>query len=138
MAGLQELADYAASRGIGLLVENGGWMASDQDSVPELIQAVGPNFAASPDTGGWDDDVRYEGLARAFPLSVTCDYKAWDLGPNGEHELWDLHRCFAIGREAGFRGPWCLEHPNKGRDREAHFRELGMLRDMLHRWTEEG
>ena len=134
--GLQELADYAASNGIGLLVENGGWMASDPESVPELIHAVGRNFAASPDTGSWEDDVRYEGLARAFPLAVTCDYKAWDLGPNGEHEPYDLHRCFAIGREAGFRGPWCLEHPN--RDRDALFRELAMLRDMLRRWTEEG
>jgi hypothetical protein len=134
--GLRELADYAASHGIGLLVENGGWMASDPASVPELIHAVGHNFAASPDTGSWDDDVRYEGLARAFPLAVTCDYKAWDLGPNGEHEPYDLHRCFTIGREAGFRGPWCLEHPN--RDRDSLFRELAMLRDMLRRWTEEG
>ncbi len=130
------LAEYAAPFGIQIVVENFGWMISDPDSVPTLIQSVDRNIAASPDTGNFPDNTtREEGLAKSFPLAVTCDYKARDLGPSGEHELYDLHRCFRIGKEAGFHGPWCLEHLN--RDTEAQFRELGMLRDMIRKWSRE-
>ena len=57
------------------------------------------------------------------------------MGADGAHELYDLQRCFAIGREAGFAGPWCLEHPNP--DTPTLLRELGMLRDMIHQWSED-
>ena len=49
------------------------------------------------------------------------------------HPAYDLQRCFQIGWEAGFRGPWCLEHAN--RDRAALFRELALLRDRLRAWA---
>ncbi len=133
VASNRELADYAAKRKIQLLVENYGWMESDPQAVTSVIKAVGRNIAACPDTGNWSDNkVRYDGLARAFPLAVTCDFKARTLGPKGEHSAYDLERCFRIGWEAGFRGPWCLEHVHK--DRKTLFRELILLRDMLRRW----
>jgi hypothetical protein len=132
-ASYRELADYAAPRKVQLLVENYGWMESDPQSVPQVIKAVGRNIAACPDTGNWSNNqVRYDGLARAFPLAVTCDFKARELGPKGEHVLYDLERCFRIGWDAGFRGPWCLEHAHA--DRKALFRELALLRDMLRQW----
>jgi hypothetical protein len=129
----RELAEHAASRGVQMLVENYGWMQGDPDSVPKLIQAIGRNVAACPDTGNWDsEELRYAGLAKTFPLAVTCDFKARQLGPEGQHAAYDLKRCFTIGWEAGFQGPWCLEHANP--DRTLLFRELGLLRDMLRSW----
>jgi hypothetical protein len=66
-------------------------------------------------------------------LAATCDFKAaGELGPNGEHPLYDLKRCFQIGWDAGFRGPWCIEHVH--RDRKQALLELGILRDMLRKW----
>jgi len=133
VAAYRRLADYAAKRGVQMLVENYGWMEDDADSVAKLIKAVGKGIAASPDTGNWKDNtVRYAGLAKTFPLAVTCDFKARQLGPKGEHKLYDLKRCFDIGWKAGFHGPWCLEHAH--RDRKTLFRELGLLRDMLRGW----
>lgn len=130
------LADYAAKKKIEMLVENYGWMSSDSKSVSKLIREVGRNVAACPDTGNWSSNpVRYEGLADSFPLAVTCDFKARELGAKGEHKLYDLHRCFEIGRKAGFRGPWCLEHAN--RNRRDLFRELVLLRDGLRKWSKE-
>lgn len=129
------LADYAGKRNIQMLVENYAWMESDPLSVPKLVKAIDRDVAVSPDTGNWDSDVRYQGLAAAFPLAVTCDFKARKLGPNGEHALYDLKRCFTIGWESGFRGPWCLEHAHA--DRKKLFRELALLRDMLRRWMRE-
>jgi hypothetical protein len=134
VASFRELADYAQERGVQMVVENYGWMDSDSDSVPRLIKAVGRNIAASPDTANWaNDELRFTGLAKAFPLAVTCDFKAaGEMGPRGEHPLYDLRRCFQVGWDAGFRGPWCLEHGHA--DRTRLFRELGMLRDMLREW----
>ena len=132
----QRLCDYAAKREVQMLVENFGWMQSDAQSVPKLVKAIGRNVAACPDTGNWDsEELRYAGLAKAFPLAVTCDFKARQLGPGGEHPQYDLKRCFQVGWDAGFRGPWCLEHAN--RDRAALFRELTLLRDMLREWMKD-
>jgi len=133
IAGYRELARHAAQYGIQMLVENFGWMQSDPGSVARLVESIGHNVAACPDTGNWDDNqTRYAGLAQTFPLAVTCDFKARELGPRGQHALYDLHRCFQIGWQAGFRGPWCLEHANA--DGKALFRELAMLRDNLRQW----
>ncbi|GAB4139205.1 MAG: hypothetical protein Tsb009_07970 [Planctomycetaceae bacterium] len=133
IAAYRRLADYAAKRDVQMLIENYGWMEDDPHSVVKLIKAVGHNVAASPDTGNWKNNaIRYAGLAKTFPHAVTCDFKARQLGPKGEHKLYDLKRCFEIGWQAGFRGPWCLEHAN--RNRKTLFRELAMLRDMIRGW----
>ena len=131
----RQLADYCAARNMQLLIENYGWMATDAASVPTLIAAIDRNVAACPDTGNWaNNEVRAAGLKATFPLAVTCDFKARELGPQGEHAAYDLKSCFTIGWQAGFRGPWCLEHAN--RDRSALFKELALLSDMLKTWTQ--
>lgn len=130
--GYRELMDYGATRGLGLLVENFGWMQGDPDALPALIKAVGPSLRAQPDTGNWTDAARYEGLAKAFPLAASCDFKAKELGPDGSHAAYDLKRCFQIGWDAGFRGPWCFEHQHA--DLTQLLREMTMLRDMLRGW----
>ncbi len=136
VASYRQLADYAAERKVEMLVENFGWMQADPDSVIKLIKAIGKNVAACPDTGNWNSDkLRYEGLAKTFPIAVTCDYKARNMGPKGEHPLYDLKRCFTIGWDAGFRGPWCLEHANN--NTKTLLRELVLLRDMLRKWMAE-
>lgn len=133
VAGYHELIEYGAPRGVGLLVENYGWMQGDADAAADLVQAIGMGVRASPDTGNWEnDEVRYKGLARLFPLAASCDFKARQLGPGGEHPLYDLRRCFQAGWDAGFRGPWCLEHANS--DLATLWRELALLRDMLNKW----
>lgn len=136
IAAYRRLADYAAKKNVQMLVENYGWMEDDPDSVAHLIKDIGKNVAASPDTGNWkDNETRFAGLEKTFPLAVTCDFKARQLGPKGEHKLYDLKRCFEIGWKAGFRGPWCLEHAH--RNRRMLFRELAMLRDMLRTWMKQ-
>ncbi len=136
VASYRELCEYGAERNVQLLVENYGWMQNDPESVVKLVKAIGDNVAACPDTGNWDSEsLRYAGLEKTFPIAVTCDFKARAMGPKGEHPLYHLKRCFEIGWNAGFRGPWCLEHANK--DQKQLFQELVMLRDMLQGWMKE-
>ncbi len=129
----RRLADHAEKRGVRMLVENYGWMQADPDSIPVLIKRINRNVAASPDTGNWNsDELRWKGLRRSFPLAVTCDFKAKTLDQDGGHAAYDLRRCFEIGWEAGFSGPWCLEHAH--RDRGKLLKELVLLRNMLAGW----
>lgn len=129
----RELIDYGANRGLSLLIENIGWIKDDADAIPAIVAAVGPGLRAQPDTGNWADAVRFAGLAKAFPLAVTCDFKAFALEADGGHKAYDLQRCFQAGWDAGFRGPWCLEHFHENL-REL-VREMGWLRDRLKEWT---
>lgn len=131
----RQLCDDAAERGIRMVIEEYGWMASDPRSIVDLAAAIDRNVAGSPDTGSWSDDARMEGLRLSFPMAVTCDYKAREMGPDGEHPAYDLHECFALGWRAGFRGPWCIEHGNS--HRATLFRELSLLRDWLRKWMRE-
>ncbi|MEQ2008575.1 MAG: TIM barrel protein [Limisphaerales bacterium] len=130
--GYRELMDYGAARGLGVLIENFGWMQNDPDALPELVKAVGPALRVQPDTGNWTDAARYDGLAKAFPFAISCDFKAKELGPDGSHAAYDLKRCFQIGWDAGFRGPWCFEHQHA--DFAQLLREMKLLRDLLRGW----
>lgn len=133
--GFRVLIDYAGPRGITLLAENNGWISKEPDALPQIVKAVGEGIAVQPDTGNWAAAVRYEGLEKAFPLAVTCDFKAMKLGPAGEHAEYDLRRCFDIAWKAGFRGPWCFEHFNE--ELSGMWKDLVLLRQMLQRWTAE-
>lgn len=124
------LAAFAKPHGIQLLVENG--TSREPDSVTRAVEAIGDNVAAGPDTGNWSDDARYEGLARSFPGAVTCDFKVFDLDENRHHARYDIKRCFDIAWQAGFRGPWAIEHWNE--DTRAFASETKFLRDQLKRW----
>tara|TARA_R110002049_G_scaffold153433_1_gene317690 strand:+ start:52 stop:753 length:702 start_codon:yes stop_codon:yes gene_type:complete len=132
----RELMDYAGERGIGVLVENFGWMMGEPDAIPRLIEEVGPGLKSQPDTGNWsDNEVRYVGLEKAFPHAVSCDFKARALGSDGSHTEYDLKRCFDIGWSSGFRGPWCFEHFHD--DLDQCFKEMALLRDLLRGWMKE-
>lgn len=132
VADYRELIAYAAPKGIKLLVENNGWMRDDPTAIPTLIERVGSALSAAPDTGNWTDSARYAGLAQAFPHAVTCDFKAFQLGPKHEHPQYDLRRCFDIAWNADFRGPWCLEHFNE--TLAGLFRGMIYLREQLTDW----
>lgn len=130
--GCHRLMDYAAAKNIRLLVENYGWMQGDPESIPRIIAAVGRDLKAQPDTGNWTDAARYQGLARAFPHAVSCDFKARDFDAAGNHKAYDLKRCFDLARAANFRGPFCIEHFHNDLDRL--WREMAMIRDLLRGW----
>jgi hypothetical protein len=134
-AAYREMMDYAGERGIGVLIENFGWMQDDPDALPAVINETGEGLHSQPDTGNWTDAARYDGLAKAFTSAVSCDFKAKELGADGSHKAYDLKRCFDIGCTAGFRGPWCFEHFHA--DLGQLYREMGKLRDMLKGWMKE-
>jgi hypothetical protein len=132
----KELADYADGLKMALVLENAGWMTSDADGIPSVIEALGGRLGAQPDTGSWESAaLREAGLKKAFPYAVSCDFKFGKLGADGEHKAYDLKHCFELGWQAGFRGPWVLEHADeKTKDL---VRDLTKVRDMLKQWMRD-
>lgn len=128
-----ELMDYAAPKRISLLAENYGWMQDDPDALPAVVSAVGRGLKVQPDTGNWTPQARYEGLGKAFPHAVSCDFKAFRLGADGSHADYDLKRCFDVAWRSGFRGPWCFEHFHDELRPLLH--EMTVLRDMIRAWS---
>jgi len=134
VAGYEELADYAAPKGITLLVENYQWLDREPATIPRLLKALSGRVGAQPDTLNWvDNPTRLAGLAQTFPHALSCDFKVRELGPNHEHPTYDLRACFEIGRQAGFRGPWCIEHivPEK----TTQLKNLKWIAGQLRAWT---
>lgn len=128
----QKLAAYAGKQGIQLLAENGGWLAKDPNSIISVVKAIGQNVAPCPDTGNWNDDVRDQGLRNSFPGAVSCDFKAYQLSIDRQHPKYDLKRCFDIGWQAGFRGPWVIENMH---DSDKTFAsDTAYIRDQLKKW----
>jgi len=128
----QKLAAYAEQQGIQLLAENGGWLAKDPNSITSVVKAIGQNIAPCPDTGNWDDDVRDQGLRNSFPGAASCDFKAYELTADRQHPKYDLKRCFDIGWQAGFRGPWVIENMH---DSDKTFAsDTVYIRDLLKKW----
>ena len=137
VAGYRELADHADRFNITLLVENYKWLDAKPDAIPRLVAALEGRVRAQPDTFNWvDDPTRRRGLANAFPLAASCDFKVRDLGPNYEHPAYELRPCFDIGYKAGFRGPWCIEHaaPTKA----ALLHNMKWITAQLRAWTAAG
>lgn len=131
----RKLIDYGADRGIGILIENTGWVANDPKAIPEMITLVGDGLHASPDTGNWkDDEIRYAGLTDAYPHAITSDFKAFQLEPDGSHPKYDLEKCFDTGWNAGFRGPWCIEHFHT--DLPGLIKGFGTVRNLLRGWID--
>ncbi len=134
-ASYQELIEHAAPLGIDLLVENYGWMQDDPDAIPRIIRAVGKGIHAQPDTRNWTDEARYEGLEKAFPTAVSCDFKPFTFEADGSHPRYDLKRCFQIGWKAGFRGPWCIEYSAPALKQQ--LADMIRIRDDLKKWMAE-
>ncbi|NNE92805.1 MAG: TIM barrel protein [Verrucomicrobiales bacterium] len=133
-----DLIDYAGERGITVLIENFGWMMKDENSVVKLAGEIGADrISVGLDTGNWENnEIRYPALEKTFPLAVTCDFKARELTPNGadfDHSAYDLERCFQIGWDAGFRGPWAFEHGHK--DFATAKQHLIWMREQVETWT---
>jgi len=132
----RELIDHGAGKNITLLIENYGWMQDDADAIPAIIKAVGPGLRSQPDTRNWTDRARFDGLTKAFPFAASCDFKPFPLEADGSHLRYDLKRAFQIGWDAGFRGPWCLEHFHDELGQQ--FKEMALLRDRLREWMRAG
>lgn len=125
ISSLEEVCDYAGTKGIFLGLENHGGIVAEADGILEIVQAVkSPWLGINLDTGNFHTADPYGDLARIAPYAVNVQVKAQVKKKNAtENEPVDLPRVFKILRDANYQGYVALEYEPKA-DPWTHVPEL--------------
>jgi len=111
IAGINESVAYAATKGVVLGLENHGGVTANPDTMLDIIKAVEPSpwFGVNLDSGNFQTDDPYAGLAKIAPYTVNAQIKVM-MRPNGGREPADFDRIVGILKDAGYRGYVVLEY----------------------------
>ena len=108
--GLRRLTEFAAERGVNVIVENHGGISSDGAWLAGVIRAVAhPRCGTLPDFGNfqvgperWYD--RYQGVQELMPFAKAVSGKSHDFDAEGNETGTDFLRMLRIVLAAGYRG----------------------------------
>ena len=128
--GLSELCDYAATKNIGVIVENHGGFSSNAKLLMQVIEQVDKsNCGTLPDFGNfclrredgsqWDSPCaeeypRYEGIAEMMSKAKGVSAKTFAFNPQGEETSMDYIRILQTVKDAGYTGFIGIEYEGKG------------------------
>lgn len=151
---MDRLAESAAERGLGLLVENHGGPSSDPDVLLELLEAVGTDrlgllldtgnfeplitYASASFTGQqvteqFDFGPVYERVERLAPYASVVHAKAHEFRGDAHHPV-DLERALRIVAATGFAGPIAVEYEgNEGDPWQQTARTVELVRQVFDR-----
>ncbi len=112
---LEEVCDYAGTKGIFLGLENHGGIVAEADGILEIIKAVkSPWLGINLDTGNFHTADPYVDLAKIAPYAVNVQIKAETKEKDAvAKKAVDLRRIFRILREANYQGYVALEYEAK-------------------------
>jgi sugar phosphate isomerase/epimerase len=139
--GLRRLTEFAAERGIHVLVENHGGLSSNGAWLASVIRAVDhPGCGTLPDFGNfqtapgqWYD--RYQGVAELMPYARAVSAKSHDFDAAGNETGTDFLRMLRIVTTAGYRGHVGIEYEGSRLSEPAGIRAtlalLERVRDQL-------
>jgi len=119
--GLKKLAEYAAPKGINILVENHGGYSSNGAWLAGVMEAVGmDNVGTLPDFGNFciergpdgcaNEYDRYKGMEELMPYAKGVSAKAYEFDENGNAVQTDFLRVMKIAKDAGFTGTVGIEY----------------------------
>ena len=123
--GLSKLAEYAASKGINILVENHGGYSSDGTWLAGVMEKVGmDNVGTLPDFGNFciertadgcaKEYDRYKGMAELMPYAKGVSAKAHEFDAEGNEVHSDFLKIMKIVKDAGFEGYVGIEFEGSG------------------------
>ena len=107
--GLRRVAEYGASRGIAVIVENHGGLSSNGQWLVSVIKRVNlPNCGTLPDfgnfnLGGGQEYDRYKGVTELMPFAKAVSAKSHDFDDAGNEIHTDYRRMMKIVKDAGYR-----------------------------------
>jgi len=115
ISSLEEVCDYAGTKGIFLGLENHGGIVAEADGILEIVKAVkSPWLGINLDTGNFHTADPYGDLAKIAPYAVNVQVKAEIKKKDAtEKEPVDLKRVFKILREVNYQGYVALEYEAK-------------------------
>ena len=113
IAGLRQLADYAAEKGVLLALENHGGVTATADGLLRIVESVAsPWLGINLDTGNFHQDV-YESLERVAPYAVSVQVKAETREGKAAPVETDWSRVVALLQKASYRGFLALEYEGR-------------------------
>lgn len=117
---LTDLAAYAKTKGIDVIVENHGYLSSNTPVLVEVIKGVNmPNCGVLPDFGNfclkreggeqWDAKCieeydRYSGVQQMMPYAKAVSAKSYDFDQDGNETTIDYYKMMQIVKDGGYKG----------------------------------
>jgi L-ribulose-5-phosphate 3-epimerase len=109
--GLRRVAEFGATAGINVIVENHGGLSSDGKWLTGVIKSVGlPNCGTLPDFGNFDKYDRYLGVEEMMPFAKGVSAKSYDFDAQGNETRVDFARMMKIVFDAGYHGYVGIEY----------------------------
>jgi hypothetical protein len=112
------LADFAAPRGVHVIIENHGGVGSEHpEELIKLFKLVGlTRLGALPDMGNFPDEAtREKGLAMLYPYAhIVTHAKGLDIGADGVEKKFNFPKAVEISKNAGFKGIYSIEFEGEG------------------------
>lgn len=115
---IRDCTDYAAKRGVMIVVQNHADFLQTADHVLEIVRRVHSDWlAVNLDIGSFKVGDPYPQIARIAPHAATWQIKE-NLFVNGQEVPTDLTKIMRIVRESGYRGYLPIETLGKGDPKE--------------------
>jgi sugar phosphate isomerase/epimerase len=133
----RRLADLGIKHGVSILIENHGGLSADPDHMVQIVNEVRMTHGSTvigtlPDFGNWPDSAdRFAGLAKILPMAKAVHAKVYDIDEQLNHPKFDLARCVALAKEAGYDGHLGIEYEGGGDPIEGVQRSISKLSTML-------
>lgn len=119
--GLSKLGEYAATKGINVVVENHGGYSSDGSWLAGVMQAVNKeNVGTLPDFGNFciergpdgctNQYDMYKGIEELMPYAKGVSAKSHDFDADGNESTKDYARIMKIVKDSGFKGNIGIEY----------------------------
>ena len=112
-AGLRELCEYAAPRGVRVVTENFRPLTSTAANCLALLEACGDSLGLIADFGNFGGPTKLEELGRIVPRAEEIHAKA-KTDEAGMPDADELRACLELVRAGGFDGPITLVYDGPG------------------------
>jgi len=131
VASYNEIADYAAPKGIRIGLENHGGLSADPANIVKLVEAVGAKrFGTLPDFGNFSPEDRYRALEMIVPYALIVHAKTLDFDENGHMPQFDFARCLEIVHKGGYDGYLSIEFEGKGDQYDGVAKSIALIRTL--------
>jgi len=132
---LKRSADYAASKGVILGLENHGGITLYAKRIISIVKAVDHPFVGiNLDTGNFRSKA-YEQIATCVPYAVNSQFKVNLRLEDGTHGPSDWDRIVKMFADGGYRGYMALEYEAEEDPFTAVPKHLGRLRELAEKYS---
>ena len=117
--GLRALTEFAAKRGLNVIVENHGGLSSNGEWLAGVIQKVDHDRCGTlPDFGNFrvsKDEMydRYKGVKELMPFAKAVSAKSHDFDAKGDETHTDYLKMMQIVLDAGYKGYVGIEYEGR-------------------------